>query len=105
MDWKSDYLWKCFADDYANITVDPFAAIPNDRWPVVRDIFRRRGVYVRKQSDVFIVEVLVEVVKEDVLWSTSERDSAEYSQITLYINLVREPEAGLDGECTRTDLQ
>lgn len=47
----------------------------------------------------------MEVVKEDIQWPTSERESVGYSQIAIDINQARKHEAGSDGERTRTALQ
>lgn len=61
----------------------------------MRDLLRRRGVYVRKGRGEFIADALMEVVKKDTPWPTSKLESVDYFQIAFDINQVRTHEAGL----------
>lgn len=105
MDWKGDSLSEYFADDFANFTVDNFASIPNNSRRTMRDLLRKRGVYVRKGRGVLISEALMEVVKEDLPWPNNERESGEHSQIAPNVNQTHERETGSGEERTRTDSQ
>ena len=72
MDWTDKTLSEYFADDFKPFTLEHMNAIPNNDRRVMRDLLRKRGVFVRKGRGVLIADALYEVVQTDVPWPDGE---------------------------------
>lgn len=48
MDWKGDWLFEYCADDFSSFGAEDFALLPKIDSQLLRELLRRRDVYVRK---------------------------------------------------------
>jgi hypothetical protein len=46
-DYRDDYLWKIFREDYEDTTEEFFQVVSNDKLEELRDALRRRGVWLQ----------------------------------------------------------
>lgn len=69
IDWEGSTLSKYFAADFDTFTLDDFNGIPNNDRQSMRDLLRKRGMHVTNGRVVLISDALMEVVKEEQLWS------------------------------------
>jgi hypothetical protein len=70
--YRDDYLWKIFREDYEDITEDFFQVVSNDKLEGLRDALRRRDVKVQK--DILIARASINTLLEKAPSEWSKED-------------------------------
>lgn len=84
MEWKGSTLSEYFADDFESFSENDFNGIPNNDRRTMRDLLRKRGVYVKKGRGIKIAEALTELVQGDQEWPAD--DPEKPSNETDHVN-------------------
>ena len=74
--WRDDYLWEYFQEDFETFTKDTFALADTTSIRELRDILRAKGVYVKRARGKPIAKALADVLQQEVQpeWPEDEFD-------------------------------
>lgn len=73
-EWNGSSLSEYFAEDFASFSIDDFATVDSDTRRNLRDLLRKRGVFVPKGRNIQISVSLHSVVQNDLPWPVEDEE-------------------------------